>query len=160
MNTEALCIQFGTSSWFMDQALQGIDHATSLEPSPAGNTINWLVGHLADARNGAVAVLTGEHAWAPDELARYQRGQAAFDNPAEALQLDDLAGRFSSLTDKVIAGLQGVTPERAAEKAPFSPSGNPDETVGSLLATMAFHEVYHLGQVGMMRRLVGRPRVI
>lgn len=100
--------QLQMSGWFLGAALKGITHEDSLRPTATGQTINWLVGHLADARSGALALLTDE---------------------------------------------------RAAQKAPFSPSGNPDETVGSLMGVLVFHETYHVGQVGMMRRLAGLDRV-
>ena len=160
MNNEAICAQFGMTHWFLAKGLEGISHDDSLKPSPTGQTINWLVGHLADARNGTLRVLTGEPAWPDGELARYKRGQGVFENPEDALPLSELADRFNRVQEKLIAAVGAVTPERAAEKAPFSPVGNPNETMGSLLSVLAFHEVYHLGQVGMLRRIVGKERVV
>jgi hypothetical protein len=29
--------------------------------------------------------------------------------------------------------------------------------IGTLLASIAFHEAYHLGQTGLSRRLLGKP---
>ncbi len=45
------------------------------------------------------------------------------------------------------AGLGGLTEAVLASKAPFSPGDNPEETVGSLLAGLVFHEGYHCGQL-------------
>ena len=49
-----------------------------------------------------------------------------------------------------------VTDEALAAEAPFSPTDNPDETIGSLLAGLSFHEAYHAGQIGLLRRIVGK----
>ena len=160
MNYDSICAQFGMTQWFLAKGLEGISHEDSLKPAPSGQTINWLLGHLADARNGTLKVLTGDAAWPDTDLARYKRDQGVFENAADALPLSELVDRFNRVQDRLLAAVGAVTPERAAEKAPFSPVGNPNETIGSLLSVLAFHEVYHLGQIGMLRRIVGKERVV
>jgi hypothetical protein len=59
-----------------------------------------------------------------------------------------------------VTGLAGLPPESMDRPAPFSPTGNPKETVGSLLAAFAFHEAYHVGQTGILRRVIGREGVV
>lgn len=159
MNTDFLRSQLRMSGWFLEQALKDISHDASLQPTSTGQTINWLVGHLADARNGALAVLSGKGAWPHAELAVYKRGAGAR-SADQALPLEDLVHRFADVQDALLQQLGALTDERAAQKAPFSPGGNPDETVGSLMGVLAFHEVYHVGQLGMMRRLAGRDPVV
>ena len=151
--------QLRMSGWFLGKALEGITHQDSLRPTATGQTINWLVGHLADARGGALALLSGTRAWPEAELAAYKRGAASLAGD-QALPLDELARRFASVQDALLQHLAQLTDERAAQKAPFSPSGNPDETIGSLLGVLTFHEAYHVGQVGLLRRLAGRERVV
>ena len=58
------------------------------------------------------------------------------------------------------AGLAGLTSDLLAAKAPFSPSQDEKETNGSLLAGLVFHEAYHNGQLGTLRRLSGAAGVI
>jgi uncharacterized damage-inducible protein DinB len=41
-----------------------------------------------------------------------------------------------------------------------SPSGNPDETVRSLITTVMFHQAYHAGQTAVLRRIAGREGAI
>lgn len=159
MNTDFLRAQLRMSGWFLDQALTGITHEASLHPTPTGQTINWLIGHLADARGGALALLSGDRTWPDAELALYKRGADSLD-PAHALPLSELTRRFASVQEPLLQHLKLLTDERAAQKAPFSPSGNPDETVGSLMGVLAFHEVYHVGQVGLLRRWAGLARVV
>jgi uncharacterized damage-inducible protein DinB len=60
----------------------------------------------------------------------------------------------------VDAGLSTLTAEAMGQPAPFSPSGNPDETVGSLVATVIFHQAYHSGQTGVLRRVSGKKGAI
>ena len=159
MNNEAVCSQFAMTNWFLEQALKDISHEDSLKPTATGQTLNWVVGHLAETRNGVIAWLAGEPAWPIEETARYKRGSDTL--PAEeALPLEDLFKRYRGVQDALVKHIGEITPEQAQAKAPFSPTSNPDETVVSLLATLAFHEIYHLGQIGMLRRMAGQPRVI
>jgi hypothetical protein len=44
--------------------------------------------------------------------------------------------------------------------APFSPSKNPKETLRSLLTTVLFHQAYHSGQTGLLRRIAGKEGAI
>jgi uncharacterized damage-inducible protein DinB len=43
---------------------------------------------------------------------------------------------------------------------PDSPTGDPDETLGSLLAVALFHQAYHAGQLGILRRIAGESGAI
>lgn len=68
------------------------------------------------------------------------------------------AAPFISICRLSYAGLgtRRLTAQHLSAAAPFSPTGNSDETVGTLLASIAFHEAYHLGQTGLSRRLLGK----
>jgi hypothetical protein len=87
------------------------------------------------------------------DFAPYGPGSFA---PDKALPLEELKRRFNQVGPVLMGALGKATVEQLAGKAPFSPTGNPNETVGSLLASIAFHEAYHLGQTGLSRRLLGK----
>ena len=65
---------------------------------------------------------------------------------------------FTSLQQPLVAALRAASPETLARPVPDSPTGNPDETVSSFIVAIAFHEAYHLGQVGLLRRTLGKER--
>ena len=67
---------------------------------------------------------------------------------------------IAAAQDSILAGLDAITPEALAAPAPLSPGGNPDETVGSLLAGLVFNEAYHSGQLGVLRRAAGKDGII
>jgi hypothetical protein len=92
----------------------------------------------------------------PDELDSYDdNGRIPF-RPESAINFDELKRRFKALQEPLVAGLSGLPHEAMDRPAPFSPTGNPNETMGSLLASFAFHEAYHVGQTGILRRVIGR----
>jgi hypothetical protein len=77
-----------------------------------------------------------------------------------AISFEELKRRFKALQEPLVNGLNGMSPGDMDKLAPFSPTGNPKETMGSLLASLAFHEAYHVGQTGLLRRVIGREGVI
>lgn len=154
---EVVIGQYGMCNWLMDQYLEGMTDAESLQPGPTGNSINWLVGHLALARNHALFALTGARPWPVEELDRYAKGKPAATDTTGVLPLADLKARYAGALGTITEKLAAMTPEEAAATAPFSPLGNPKETLASLFTTLAFHEGYHIGQIGMLRRAIGKP---
>ena len=81
-------------------------------------------------------------------------------DPAEARDLGEIMAAWTEATRRVDGGLEGLKPEFLAERAQFSPSGNPDETNGSLLTTVLFHQAYHAGQTAVLRRIAGKEGAI
>lgn len=141
--------------------LDGLTQADSLiQPRPAGNCLNWVIGHLLLVHNRAVSLVGEQPVTAFDALKRYERGSAPITNPAEAMDLSELLTAWDEAAVRLDAGIARVTVAALAAPAPFSPTSNPDETVGSLLTTILFHQSYHAGQTGILRRLVGKEGAI
>ena len=141
--------------------LQGVTHEESLiQPDPGGNCLNWVLGHLLWAYNGALPLLGQEPVMDKDGLKRYARGSSPIENPAEAMDVQELLSRWDEATKRMDAGLASLTPEVMDQPAPNSPSGNPNETVRSLLTTLLFHQAYHTGQTGILRRVTGKEGAI
>ena len=81
-------------------------------------------------------------------------------DPAEAFDLAVLRDAWDEAAARVAAGIGSLPPEALDRPAPFSPGNDPDETVRSLLTTVLFHQTYHAGQLGLLRRLAGKPGAI
>jgi uncharacterized damage-inducible protein DinB len=155
MNPQVLAFQFQIGSFVFERNLADVDHEESLvAPRPGGNTINWIVGHVVRTRNQALALLGDAPLFDDTEFDQYGAGGL---DPNRAIRLEELRRRFDVLGPAIGSALAKVTAEQLAEKAPFSPTANPNETIGTLLASIAFHEAYHLGQTGLSRRLLGKP---
>jgi hypothetical protein len=141
--------------------LQGVTQAESLvQPRPAGNCLNWAVGHLVCIYNNALPLFGQANVVDPATLARYDRGSAPITDAAEAMDIGELISIWDQAHPRVDAGLAAMTPEALEQPAPFSPSDDPDETVGSLVATILFHQSYHVGQTGILRRVSGHEGAI
>jgi uncharacterized damage-inducible protein DinB len=87
------------------------------------------------------------------ELDRYKRHSEPLVDPQDALPMEEILAALDRSQEAVLAGLEELEPETLDRPVPKSPFGRDDETVGSLLAGLAFHEAYHVGQTGILRRL-------
>ncbi|HET6229694.1 MAG TPA: DinB family protein [Longimicrobiaceae bacterium] len=153
--------QAGATRQVVNLNIAGItDEESLVQPEPAGNCINFVLGHLLNVYGQAMGLLGASPVLSPEKLKRYERGAPPITGEADALAFAELAAAWDETCGRVDAALAALPAERLAEKAPRSPTGNPDETVGTLLFTVLFHQAYHAGQLGILRRIAGKPGAI
>ena len=137
--------------------VDGLTQEESLiQPQPGGNCLNWNVGHLLHVYDQILPMLGQSPVLGVDTLQRYGRGTAHIQNAAEALDLTRLMTAWDEAAQRMEAGLERLTPEVLDQPAPWSPRNDPEETVGSLLSIVFFHQAYHTGQTGLLRRMAGK----
>jgi uncharacterized damage-inducible protein DinB len=129
-------------------------------PAPGGNCLNWVVGHLIRTYEEILPLLGQKPVMEADALKRYARGTPPLRDSAGALDFQDLLTAWNEANDRFDAGLAGLTSEVLDRPAPSSPTGDPNETVRSLLAAIVFHQAYHAGQTGILRRIAGKAGAI
>ena len=95
-----------------------------------------------------------------DKYDRYRRSSAPVTDADGTISLFEMQADFAATRKALQAGLEALTTEELAAKAPFSPADDENETVGSLIAVLVFHESYHIGQLGVLRRLAGAAGAI
>ena len=138
-----------------------MSHDQSLvQPHPGGNCLNWVVGHLATTRDRLRGVLGLDPVLGPEEHPVYARSSEPLTDAEKAEPFERLRAAFARDQDEIVAALSALTPERLAAPAPFSPGNDPQETVATLLAGLVFHEAYHIGQTGVLRRIAGHAGVL
>ena len=158
---EILTRQTRATHGVLRRNVDGFTQQDSLnQPQPGGNCLNWVLGHLLNVYDLVLPALGQEPVLGQSKLQRYKRGSAALHEAGEALPLADLLAAWDEAARRVETGLATLTAERMDEPAPFSPSNNPKETVRSLLSTVAFHQAYHAGQTGLLRRIAGKEGAI
>jgi len=145
----------------LDLNLDGVTHEESLiQPTPGGNCLNWVVGHLLWTYHQMLPLVGQKPVLEEAALKRYARGTPALESPAEALDLKKLITAWHETNDRIDAGFANLTADALDKPAPSSPSNNPNETVRSLLSTVLFHQAYHAGQTGILRRIAGKAGAI
>lgn len=153
-----LVLQLRYTHGVVNRNLDGLDEdqARALPPE-GGSSANWVLGHLVHARNGMLAMLGRGPVLDPDVAEAYARGSRPGAEPAA---LADLLAAFDAAQEPLLEALPAAGADVLDRPAPFSPRNDPDETVGSLLAGLLFHEAYHAGQLGVLRRRAGHPGAI
>ena len=158
MSTRALSTQVYYNLGALKMNLEGLTHEESLvQPQPAGNCLNWIVGHILANRAGMLGLLGKEPVWNEEEAAPYQRGSKPLTDPALAKKLEDIVAMLETSQESILAGLGEMSAEGLQAPAP---SGKEGETVETGLAALVFHEAYHVGETGILRRLLGHEGAI
>ena len=157
---EAMILQLETAKWALHQNLADLSHEESvITPENGGNSANWVLGHLVTAYTNLLRAVGEQTVDDGDRMAPYQRGSGPLD-PAKALSFSELLTEFDQGHERVIAKLSNLSDEDLAAPSPVSPRNDPDETIGSFVSLIACHQAYHLGQTGVLRRVLGRDGAI
>lgn len=120
----------------------------------AGHDSRWILGHLAAVRLRLVGMLGGETLSA-NWMADFGRGTSAEDMPAD-LDPEVLLEAFHSAHANAAELWEHVDADRLVLPLGRTlPDGS--DTLGGAIRFLLWHEAYHLGQLGLMRRLAGKP---
>jgi uncharacterized damage-inducible protein DinB len=133
------------------EALSDEDWAR-LPSEVGGNSAHWIVGHVATSRRFLMRKLGLDVAEQPWEE---QFGMGAeHGDPAGYPRVDELLADVFEAGEPLANRLSEMSEDDAA--APFDikfPDGA--DTLGGASSFLLFHEIYHLGQIGLLRRISG-----
>ena len=131
--------------------LEGITHEESLfQPPNGGNSINWILGHIAFYRDVMLEKLGEKCVWTDTETtACYERGSKLLSESGKSVELSKLLEIYNNSQPILLAAIDRL--------------GNSPTEDGKLEESIAFsnfHEAYHLGQISMLRRTLGKESII
>ena len=150
---EALAKQFGMMYATAASNVEGITQEQSLmSPDSGGNCANWILGHMTAVQNGIMRLVGEPPAWENKQLERTRFFEPISD-PASAIDLNMLRDRFLNSRDNCLAAISRLSDESMAERMPDPFGGS--TTRGELLNTLSYHQAYHVGQLGIVRRIAG-----
>lgn len=159
--TRVLRLQTRVIQGVVKRNVDGLTEEESLiQPQLGGNCLNWVVGHLLYVYDQVLPTLGQAPVLGKDTLKRYARGTSQLQNSAEAMDMQKLMSAWDEAANRVDAGLETLTAEALDRPAPFSPNNDPHETVRTLLSKVFFHQAYHAGQCGLLRRIAGKAGAI
>lgn len=160
MGAELLADQLTYNQRILEANLQDLSHEDSLAaPAQGGNCLNWVVGHVVASRNAMLKLLGCEPIWDDDHAAPYRRASDPVSKET-ALPFAEIIEAYSVSQERLLQGLSSLAPEDMEAKAPMSFFKGDEETVGSALAAFLFHESYHIGQTGVLRRVAGKAGAV
>jgi len=163
MTGNDLASMYEFSYMVLSRNLAELSHEDSVFiPEPGGNCINWVLGHIISAR-GMMLLLTGAGTpvLSEAEAAVFARGSAALKTGDQGVDLDRLRSALQESQKKLVPALQGLSDATLAADVPEKLKRPPlSGSVGDALARLCYHEGYHNGQIGILRRLVGKEAAI
>ena len=149
----ALASQLRLNATMVRRALDGLDAETAARrPVENVNPLAFLAVHVVDARAYLIGILGGDasHDWS-EEFAAAQRFEDIDPMPTP----EQLLETFGILSARLEARLDSIDAESLDQPSGESfPTG--DESVLGAIAFLAFHESYHVGQIALLHRAVGR----
>lgn len=151
--------QFEVNHSVAHRNLAGVTHDESLvPPAPAGNCVNWVLGHIVWARNLVMAAIGEPPTWTADRTGAYDRGSAPL-TADRAQRLEDLLAALDRSQQTMMAKIRSLD-EAALNRTVEAAEPLDAQSVGERLMTLSFHEAYHVGQFGVLRRLLGKAGAI
>jgi uncharacterized damage-inducible protein DinB len=136
--------------------LKDFTHEESLiVPAGGANPANFVLGHILNNRSFILELVGEQPLWNDADGEPYESGSKGLD-PAKARLFDSLLEDLEQTQERLRRGLEKLPPEQLdamhAETA--------KRPRGAQLHFMAFHEGYHAGQLGLLRRIVGKAGAI
>jgi hypothetical protein len=145
-NFETISI-FQLNKLVLDKNSKDMTHEDSLISSEkGGNSFNWVVGHILVSRDDLREMIGLERLCNEMITNLYKRGSLNFDS-LQAMPLEDILKSF----------MEGQA-EIENKIAETDYTGKPEALKD--LTTVAFHEAYHVGQTGILRRIAGKDGAI
>jgi hypothetical protein len=149
---QALADQFNVVTNAYLKALDGLDRDTLLtRPGARSNSPLWVAGHLVQSRVRLINILGGarELPW-PD---LFRTGSTIVD-PTAYPEVSEIIARWRDLTEELMRRLEQVDATALGADAPPRVASQ-DGTLRGAIALFAFHEGYHIGQLGFLRKWLG-----
>jgi uncharacterized damage-inducible protein DinB len=129
------------------------EHAVRRMKKGDGSSIAYLVGHITSSRYGLLKSLGAVAENPYQDL--YGAGVGSKDGSAYPA-ITELRTSWDRAAEKLDKALDSITDEQAlSEDTGGFPI--PDQTLRGRLTFIAWHESYHIGQIGMLRTEAGYP---
>lgn len=145
----------------VNRNVEGVTEEESLvKPQLAGNCLNWVLGHIVVYR-GTILTLVGEVPVCSEAQAvPYRRGSSPSESD-ELLDMATLRGYFADSHQRLIPALAALSDEALALPVPDQHKRPPlTGSIGDALIRLHYHEGYHNGQIGLLRRIAGKDGAI
>ena len=123
--------------------------------------MNWIAGHVLNSRSSLLEQLqSGEKSFLSDKEAElYRRGTKAAGAEGTFVPMERLLEGIRKTGTALIEKLQSLSEQDL--EAEIDPKKIPAQlekpNLGAFLTFRLFHEAYHSGQLGLARRMLGKP---
>ena len=157
MNTDTLRLQLLFCENVVRKNVGDVTHEESLRAFPAsGNGVNWVLGHLVAIRSQLIGAIGGQPVWSAQECEPYDRHAPPLEHASQAKPLAEIWRGFDLTQQRLLEAAARLTAAQLSEPL-HDVAESPAKTRSEILAVLGFHDAYHAGQTGVIRRLLGKP---
>ena len=143
---------FKTNTGIVKKAIEAIlPEQWFLRPGDDSNHLMWVAGHLVVHRGAVLKSLGAE--WTVPWSSLFTRG-AKLAAPDQYPAVAEVRHAWDDVSAKLVASLTGASADMLRLPAPDGPPSF-DGKISGLVAFLAFHETYHVGQVSYLRKWLG-----
>lgn len=161
MNARDLTYLYELNRIVFRENAAGLTHDESLlAPAGGGNCLNWVLGHVLATRHAILKTLKAPGWWPDETVDLYKRGSATLSGGEPGIvRWETLVAEFETSHAAIVSALQALSEADLAQPAGRGPGGI-EMDVAHRAAFLQFHEAYHIGQIGLLRRMAGHERAI
>jgi uncharacterized damage-inducible protein DinB len=143
---------FQANGSVFEKATQGIpDEKWLVQASADSNHLMFSAGHVVVHRAFVPKYLGVE--WSAPWSSVFSRGAKRVP-PEQYPSVGEIRKAWKEVSEKLMAALPNATPELLAQPLPKE-RPSLDGTVGGAIGLLCFHETYHVGQMGYLRKWLG-----
>jgi DinB superfamily len=127
-----------------------------LKPGDGSNHLLWVTGHLVGSRGGVLKALGSD--WSTPWGSLFARG-ATPAPPDQYPSVEEIRNAWGDISVRLAAAIADAPAELLAKPAPDG-KRSIDGKVGGVVAFLAYHETYHVGQVCYLRKWLGYGQAV
>ena len=147
--SDSITLQFDLHTRLFNNVLQGIEENESYNRFNNSNNIKWLAGHLVSTR-----LLFANFSRLSDD-GRFKMFGKGFDSSLDYPTLEIIKSKWNEIAPTISKGLKNLSPDELKEKGVFqTPIG--DDNMKNFIEFVIHHEAYHIGQLGILRKQLGK----
>ncbi|MEQ8822718.1 MAG: DinB family protein [Sumerlaeia bacterium] len=128
-------------------------------PPHSTTSIHWSLGHIVGSTNRILIGLTGHGKLSDGQLKLFGRG-TGHDAAAAYPAPDILMHQLEEIGEAAKAAIAAHSDEALIDEPPAGPVPEFMKTKNDVVNFMILHNVYHVGQVALLRRMQGLPNLI
>lgn len=148
--------QFDLHTRLFNNLLQEIsDKESEQKMSDKSNHLKWIAGHLLSTRYSLCPLARIN---INDPFIEFFGEGSKINDTSDYPLLDEIQTQWNGLSDTLRKGLSTL-PEKLLSKETQFHLPSDDKTIRGLLGFLMHHEGYHLGQMSMLRGLVGKDKM-
>lgn len=148
---------FGIGSYLFEKAIDGLDREDLLTAvGPDCNPMIWILAHLTYTRCLLVNLL-GAKLELPWED-RFGAGRK-IEDPDEYPEAGEVVAIWKEVSEQLTTQLKQLSFEDLSKPSPYD-FPVPDKSLRGAINFLAYHEAYHIGQLGYLRKWLGKGQLV